>query len=326
MIETKLFRKINFNEDITQRKLLKFVASLFDPLGFIAPLTIRLRKVLQAAWNQGPKWDKPLPVQNFPDFVSLRDEIPNFKDLQIPRNYFLDKPIRSVQLHTFTDASKFPLSAVCYIRVEYSDQSIAVGFVIGKARVAPLKKMTIPNLELQAAVYGAQLAQFVKEEQDIDFAESIFWSDSTTVLYWLRTPELRHRIFITNRLAKIFDVSSAFDWRYIPSAAKPADDGTRGYSVYQMTSESRLISGLSFLSKHRSDWPKQEILQSQYVKIVPFPFSVPVTETVVDLKRFSSWNKLIRVIAFCFFFADKCKKRSKNIQLGHYTKAYLHII
>ena len=117
MIETNLFRKIKLNEDITQRKLLKFVASLFDPLGFIAHLTIRLRKVLQAAWNQGPKWDKPLLNQHFPDFVSLRDEISNFKDLQIPRNYFLDKPIRSVQLHTFTDASEFPLSAVCYIRV-----------------------------------------------------------------------------------------------------------------------------------------------------------------------------------------------------------------
>ena len=144
--------------------------------------------------------------------------------------------------------------------MEYSDQSIVVRFVIGKTRIVPLKKLTIPNLELQADVYGAQLAQFVKEEQDIDFAESIFWSDSTTVLYWLRTPEMRHRVFIANRLAKILDVSSAFDWRYIPSAAKPADDGARGYSVYQMTSESRWISGPSFLSKRRSDWPKQEIL------------------------------------------------------------------
>ena len=152
-------------------------------IAFIAPLTIRLRKVLQAAWNQGPKWDKPLHVQNFPEFVSLRDEILNFKDLQIPRNFFLDKPIRSVQLHTITDASQFALSAVCYIRVEYSDQSIAIRFVIGKARVAPLKKMTIPNLKLQTAVYGAQLAQFVKEEQDIDFTESMFWSDSTIFFY-----------------------------------------------------------------------------------------------------------------------------------------------
>ena len=88
MIETNLFRKIKLNEDITQRKLLRFVESLFDPIGFIAPLTIRLRKNLQVAWNQAPKWDKPLFFQNFPDFVSFRDEIPNFKDLQIPKKNF----------------------------------------------------------------------------------------------------------------------------------------------------------------------------------------------------------------------------------------------
>ena len=109
MIETKLFRKISLNKDITQRKLLRFLASQFDPLGFIAPLAIRLRKVLQAAWNQGPKWDKPLLVQNFPDFVSLRDEILNFKDLEVHRNYFVDKTTRSVQIHTFTDDSEFAL-------------------------------------------------------------------------------------------------------------------------------------------------------------------------------------------------------------------------
>ena len=85
---------------------------------------------LKAAWNQGPKRDKP---------------ILNFRDLQIPRNYFLDKPVRSVHFHTFTDASEFALSFVCYIRVEYYDQSIAVRFVVRKARVAPLTKMTIPN-------------------------------------------------------------------------------------------------------------------------------------------------------------------------------------
>ena len=82
---------------------------------------------------------------------------------------------------------------------------------MGKARVAPIKRMTIPNLELQAAVYAAQLAQFVTEEHDIHINEKVFWSDSTTVLYWLRTPEIRHRIFVANRLAKILDVSPAHD-------------------------------------------------------------------------------------------------------------------
>ena len=88
MIETKLFRKKKLNDDITQQKLLRFLASLFDPLDFMALLNIRMLNVLQAAWNQGPKWGKPLPVLNFSDFVSLRDEIPIFKDLPIPITTF----------------------------------------------------------------------------------------------------------------------------------------------------------------------------------------------------------------------------------------------
>ena len=256
VIESKLLQKVQISGNVTQRVLLKLVASLFDPLGFIAPLTIRLRKVLQAAWNHGPKWDKLLLLDNIQDFSSLREEIPAFKDIAIPRNYFLDKTISSIELHTFTDASEYALSAVSYMRIEYSDRSISVKFLMGKARVAPIKRMTIPNLELQAAVYGAQLAQFIKEEQDIEYSDCVFWTDSTTVLYWLRTPEIRHRIFVANRIAKILYVSSAFDWMYVSSRANPADDGTRGYSVEQMTSKSRWISGPSFLTQKRSEWPK----------------------------------------------------------------------
>ena len=99
--------------------------------------------------------------------------------------------------------------------------------------------MSIPNLELQAAVYGAQLAQFEKVEMDIEIQKQVFWSDNTTVLYWLRTPEISHRIFIANRLATILDDSSAQYWFYISSTINPADDGTRGYNVHQMNVNSR---------------------------------------------------------------------------------------
>ena len=116
-------------------------------------------------------------------------------------------PISSTELHTFTDASEQPLLAVSCLPIEHIDETVSVAFVIGKARVAPLKRMTIPNLELQAAVYGAQIAQFVKDKMDFEILKQVFWSDSTTVLYWLRTPEICHRIFIANRLAKILDVS-----------------------------------------------------------------------------------------------------------------------
>ena len=129
-----------------------------------------------------------------------------------------------------------------YLRTEYVDKTVDVVFMMGKARVAPIKRMTVPNLELQAAVYGAQLAQFIKEQQDLEIGNYFFWSDSTTVLHWLRTPEMRHRIFVANRLAKILDVSSSLNWRYIASSDNPADDGSRGYEVRQMNATSRWLS------------------------------------------------------------------------------------
>ena len=184
-----MFHKIKLDDKTSQRKLLRFVASIFDPLGIIAPFTIRFLKVLQAAWNHGPKWDKPLQLDENSDFENLKKELPCFQDVHLPRKLFNEIPISSIELHTFTDASELALSAVSYLRIEHIDESVSVAFVIGKARVAPIKRMTIPNLHKQ-----------------------VFWSDSTTVLYLLRTPEIRHRIFIANRLAKILDVSSAQDW------------------------------------------------------------------------------------------------------------------
>ena len=190
-----------------------------------------------------------MQLDDISDFENLKKELSSFQDVHLPRKLFNKIPISSIELRTFTDASELALSAVSYLRIEHIDESVSVAFVIGKARVAPIKRMTIPNLELQAAVYGAQLAQFVKDEMEIEIHKQVFWSDSMTVLYSLRTPEIRHRIFIANRLAKNLDVSSTQDWFYISSTRNPADDGTRGHNVHQMSVNSRWLLGPPFLSK-----------------------------------------------------------------------------
>ena len=119
-----------------------------------------MMKILQAAWNKGPQWDAPLDVQQFPDFLQFKNELPYYQNIGIPRPLFRrNRKIQSTALQTFTDASEYALSAVSNLRAEYVDKTVDV-VMMGKAGVAPIKRMTIPNLELQAAVYGAQLAQF----------------------------------------------------------------------------------------------------------------------------------------------------------------------
>ena len=152
--------KIKLDKETSQRKILCFVASIFDHLGIIALFTIIFRKVLQAAWNHGPKWDKPLQLNENSDFENLKKDFSSFQDKQLPHKLLNEIPISSIELHTFTDASELALSAVSYLRIEHIDESIAVAFVIGKARVVPIKRMTIPDLEFPAAVCCAHLAQF----------------------------------------------------------------------------------------------------------------------------------------------------------------------
>ena len=153
IIDKRLFKRLPNDQFTTQRKLLKFVASIFDPLGVIAPLTIRVGKILQAAWNKGPQWDAPLDVQQFPDFLQFKNELPSNQNISIPSALFRrNTKIQSTALHTFTDASECAISAVSYLRTEYVNKTVDVMFMMGKARVAPIKRMTIPNLELQAAV------------------------------------------------------------------------------------------------------------------------------------------------------------------------------
>ena len=157
------------------------------------------------------------------DFESLEKKFfVFFQNLRLPRKLLIEIPILLNELHTFTEASNLALSAVCYLRIEHFDESVPVEIVIGKTRVAPIKRMTFPNLEQQAAVYGAQLAQIVKNEMDIEIHKQVFWSVSTTVWYWVRTPDIRHRTFIANTLDKSSDVSSAQGCFFFSSARSPA--------------------------------------------------------------------------------------------------------
>ena len=329
-IDNKKFVKILRIGIATQRKLLKYTASLFDPLGIVAPLTIRIRKVLQSVWSQGVKWDTPLDTDKLPDFKLWVDEMENFETVSFQRNFFDKENPASIQLHTFCDASEFALAAVCYLRIVYSDGSTSLKFIIGKTRVAPMKRVTIPNLELQAAVYAAQLSLFVSEEIDLKVEKTYFWSDSTTVLYWLRTPEIRHKIFVANRLQKILDVSKPEQWFHVPTLLNPADDGTRGYIALEMTSSCRWLLGPEFLLNDSSQWPSQENIRLENIPVFVTSLEAKF-EPIFDIKRFSNWKRLIRTVAYCFLFAENLKrkinKQSKvDLQLLHLTKSHFLII
>ena len=159
---------------LTQRNLLHTISSIFDPLGIAAPITIRLRIIQQLLWRKGVKWDDILTSDILPELFDLISEIPSFsKTIAIPRHAFLGQA-SEITLHIFCDASYSAIAAVAYfVYCSSASQFPKPSFILGKARVAPLKQHTITKLELQAALIGSRLCKFIKKEQKFFIADTV---------------------------------------------------------------------------------------------------------------------------------------------------------
>ena len=148
--------------------------------------------------------------------------------LQIKR-CFQDGPSAASdkELHVFTDASEFAYGAAAYIKIT-NETGVHVSLVMGKSRVAPLKSISIPRLELTAVTVGAKLSRFILNELDVEDITVRYWTDSMTVLKYLRNVSTRFKIFVAHRVQQIHDISDVNAWNYVPSGYNPADLASRG--------------------------------------------------------------------------------------------------
>ena len=130
------------------------------------------------------------------------------------------------QLHHFADASEVAYGVVSYLRIGDSAGRMTSMLVMAKSRLAPLKKMTIPCLELQAATLATRQDALLCRELDMDLESSQYWTDSTIVLQYINNTEARYHTFIANRVAEIQDVTQPGDWRHVPTRDSPVDDAS----------------------------------------------------------------------------------------------------
>ena len=163
---------------ITQRTVLSFVSSVFDPVGLVAPFTIRVHLLLKDIWkNSGQSWDDELPEEIRDKFLEWHSGLPLLGQLTILRCYFTE-PVVQIELHMFGDSSQDVFSAFGFLRAHKTQKS----FIIGKARVAPMKALTIPKLELQAALLATRLKDDILTALTVCINHVYMWTDRTTVL------------------------------------------------------------------------------------------------------------------------------------------------
>ncbi|MCG8429838.1 MAG: hypothetical protein MJA29_01505, partial [Candidatus Omnitrophica bacterium] len=268
--DTFFFKTVPVQKSLTKRSILSTVSSVFDPLGFVAPYVIRAKVILQDLWVKGVDWDEPLEHDDVTDWSSWVRDLDRMSAVVIPRCYW---PIQFVPvlyaLHTFVDASEKAFAAVCYLLLTSSCGERHNSLVVAKTRVAPMndKCLTLPRLELQAAVLGTRLQNTVMRELKFELSISPtcchFWSDSLIVLQYIRNDTKRFKTFVANRLSEIRESSNPEQWHYVPSALNPADDATRGLSVGDLTQDHRWFRGPEFLWGSEDMWPSQELLNGQ---------------------------------------------------------------
>ncbi|XP_063828939.1 uncharacterized protein LOC135078268 [Ostrinia nubilalis] len=286
----------------TKREALRTVMSLFDPLGLASPITIVAKQLLQEAWRVGVDWDVRLPPPLSTGWSEWVRQLAALRDVNLPRCHPGYSRATRRELHTFVDASEKAYAAAVYWRTEDEDGRVHVTLAAARARVAPLKLTSIPRLELQAAVLGCRLARTAADEYQLKADRRVFWSDSKTVLAWLRAGPRSFKPFVAHRVAEIEEDTQAKEWRWVPTQQNVADDATRGAPV-NFTQHHRWFTGPKFLYEPADSWPAEKIEQAaptgeERTHSVASSIVEPrVSDALPSPHRFSSWLRLIRATA-----------------------------
>ncbi|XP_077976208.1 uncharacterized protein LOC144432057 [Styela clava] len=242
----------------TRRGILSIVASVFDPLGIAAPITLLAKFLLQELCKQNLGWDQEIADDDAVKWRNWLHQLQSSEQVKIQRCYrpFNFGKIVSYELHHFADGSELAYGAVSYLRIIDKNGQIHVAFLVGKARLAPCSRVTIPRLELTAAVLAVKSNLVLRKELKMNECSSTFWTDSTVVLQCIRNSKKRFSTFVANRLAKIDKNTDESQWRHVPTKMNPADDASRGLRVDAYLKSGRWINGPEFLRLSEDKWPK----------------------------------------------------------------------
>jgi len=169
------------SEQSTKREILSKIACLFDPLGLIGPAIVRAKLILQRLWLLKVQWDEPLPTSIQDEWKAYRTSLISLNNLVVPRKIMGDGKIINIQIHGFADASIEAYGCCLFLRSTNSDGVHTSKLICAKSKVAPLKVVSLPRLELCAAVLLARLANRVIPKMQLGVTNNYFWSDSNIV-------------------------------------------------------------------------------------------------------------------------------------------------
>lgn len=244
------------NQILTKRTILSQIGKLYDPNGYIAPVVVTAKILIQRLWKLALDWDERVPNHIEQQWSEFKSTISDIGQIKIPR-WLGTSPRNSVQLHAFSDASMNAYACVIYARTLREDGTHAVTLIQSKTRVAPLRTISIPRLELCGAHLLAKLFKSIYTALQLPISRCYCWTDSEVVAHWINKSPSDLKTFVANRVAYIQHetIERGAQWRWVSGTENPADLASRGVTPTCLRDAKLWWSGPSWLSKNESEWP-----------------------------------------------------------------------
>ncbi|XP_067948721.1 uncharacterized protein [Watersipora subatra] len=336
-IDTDRFQFVNNIKEkpTTKRGLLSTVAQVYDPLGLLAPFILKGKQLLQACTSSKEPWDQPISCDLLDDWNAWVFELQKLETVKVPRCI---KPPCMVspryELHHFSDASLKGYAACTYLRLINPNGTTSCALLIGKSRVSPLKPITVPRLELQAAVMATRLGTMVKKELRVHVDSEHYWTDSKIVLGYIANDTKQFRMYVANRVQEIKDASSQEQWNYVATTDNPADIASRGANIDQLLQSTwfggplflRQANLESYIDKHKikgdhiENDPELETVKAMATS------TIPKIQMSSRFEKFSQWKDLTRSIAALSMLPKRADNKDKKVTLADLSKAETRVI
>jgi len=321
---------------MTKRKILSLSASIYDPLGMISPITSQIKTLFQSLCVDKSDWDEVVSGNVRVRWFDLLEKIKVLEIVNIPRFALVDfKDVLSVELHGFSDSSLSLYCAVVYVRI-IAKTGKKVFFWTSKTRVAPLKAVSIPRLELLGCLLLSELIQDVKRaiagRLEIDLIRC--WTDSTVALCWIKGKEKTWKAWVENRVLKIRKAVPRDLWFHVAGTENPADKPTRTVDDFVSLFSGIWFTGPSFLLDDEicyndtDDYltvdAKHELKKTHELQTITTTVQndkVVDLNEIVNFTRYSCMSTLVNVIAYILRFKKNilAKLRKTNTLEGDLT-------
>ncbi|XP_055634192.1 uncharacterized protein LOC129774475 [Toxorhynchites rutilus septentrionalis] len=305
----------------TKRIVLSCVMGFFDPLGLLSCFTVHGKILVQDLWRNGCEWDQEIDDECLVKWQQWIELLPLVEQIRIPRSYFgrtRSSEIDKLELHIFTDASIHTYGCVAYFRASIGDE-VKCSLAMSRSKVAPLKMQSIPRLELMGAVLGARMWQTIKAHHSLPINRCFLWTDSQTVMSWLRSDQRKYKQFVAFRVGEILETTGSSDWRWIPSRLNLADALTKWGQGPPLSSDGEWFKGARFLYEPEESWPNERLPVTNIEEEMKMHFLHHETkefpEPIINVEVTWRWIKLLRIIACVIRFITNIRRKVKGLPI-----------